>query len=58
MITLILDEFPFSISIPEKNKMSFIYPKLWGRERTYIEEKVKYMCAEILYDPADKTERD
>ena len=55
MITLILDEFPFSISIPEKNKMSFIYLKLRGRERTYIKEKVKYMCAKILYDPADMT---
>ena len=35
--------------------MSFIYLKLRGRERTYIKEKVKYMCVKILYDPVDMT---
>ena len=41
---------------PREKKMSFIYPKLRGRERTYIKEKVKYMCAKILYDPVDMTD--
>ena len=39
--------------------MSFISPKLRDRERTYIKEKVKsrdkYTCAEIPYDPVEKT---
>ena len=39
--------------------MSLISPKLQDRERTYIKEKVKsrdkYTCAEILYDPVEKT---
>ena len=39
--------------------MSFIYPKLWGRKRTYIKEKVKSRdkctCSEIPYDPVDMT---
>ena len=58
-IAWIKDEFIFLIFFAVKNKMSLISPKLRDRERTYIKEKVKsrdkYTCAEIPYDPVEKT---
>ena len=59
LIAWIKDEFIFLIFFAAKNKMSLISPKLRDRERTYIKEKVKsrdkYTCAEIPYDPVEKT---